>query len=256
MCWPHATRKIEANLKLVFDCDALENKYTKERESSERELDVLKTYEYFRDQWGPNSKVKNWFEHAFPFHVGHNQSMESKNQKIKDSHTFKRRVGIGEFFKICERMLREFGEEDDTLITEGRLAALIKPDFKDGQCKTGLARMAEGWKWSHEFRKGLANKVVRIDSLTPTFYAVAREHNLGEVVQLYGVNKSAHSTKPLKDKILLKLEERSHPSNKSWDEKKKILTDCYFIEERGGDFFGDCFEGIKGRYCEHSIGKH
>ena len=51
MCWPHATRKIEENLKLVFDCDALENKYTKERESSERELGVLKTFfESYRDE--------------------------------------------------------------------------------------------------------------------------------------------------------------------------------------------------------------
>ena len=189
------------------------------------------------------------------FHIGHNQSMEGKNLQIKESHTFKRRVGIGKFFKICERMLREFGEEDDILLKEGRLAGLVKPDFKDGQDKTGLARMTEGWKWAHNFRKGVPDKVVRIDPHLSNYYTVAEEHNLGEVTQLYAVNKTG-SSKPLKEKILAKLEERKHPSNRSWDEKKKILSACFFVEERAGDFYCDCWEGIKGRMCEHTVGMH
>ena len=285
MCWPHANRKIKDHLKPITsinktlsqqvledvetfqwvvtpssfekDLKSLENKYLKERESTEHELEALKTFfEYFWFQWGPKSKTMNWFEHAFPFHIGHNQSMEGKNLQIKESHTFKRRVGIGEFFKVCERMLREFGEEDDTLLKEGgRLAALLKPDFKDGQDKTGLALMTEGWKWAHDFRKGVPNKVVRVDPLLSNYYTVAEEHNLGEVDQLYAVNKTG-STKPLKEKILAKLEERKHPSNRSWDEKKKILSACFFIEERAGDFYCDCWGGIKGRMCEHTVGMH
>ena len=49
--------------------------------------------------------------------------------------------------------------------------------------------------------------------------------------------------------------ERAQPSQKGWDEKKKILTGCWFIEEFNGDYFCDCYEGIRGRMCEHTIGK-
>ena len=91
---------------------------------------------------------------------------------------------------------------------------------------------------------------------TSNYTTIASMHNLGEVVQLYGVNNSSKVNKPLKQKILEKLEERRHPSKKSWDEKKKILTACYFLEERNGDFWCDCFEGIKGRMCKHTVGMH
>ena len=57
-------------------------------------------------------------------------------------------------------------------------------------------------------------------------------------------------------KAKAKLAERANPSSKPWDEKKKILTDCHFIDERKEDFFCDCFEGIKGRMCEHTPGMH
>ena len=153
-------------------------------------------------------------------------------------------------------MLREFAEEDDLLLREGRLAGLLRTDLKDGQGKTGLARMTAGWKWAHEFRKGVTNKVVKIDPRTPNYSTIAEEHNLGRVEQLFGVNNSSKVTKPLKDKILDKLEERKNPSLKTWDEKKRILTACYLLEEREGDFFCDCFEGIKGRMCKHTVGMH
>ena len=45
-----------------------------------------------------------------------------------------------------DRMLREFSEEDDVLLREGRLAGLLRTSVKDGQGKTGLARMTAGWK--------------------------------------------------------------------------------------------------------------
>ena len=287
MCWPHVNRKLKPRLVKLksdsgskdlarevledietfqwvvslegyeVDFKALEDKYLKERECSEKEYEALEEFfEYFREQWGPESKVKNWFEHAFPFHIGNNQGLEGKNDNIKENHTFKKRVAVGALFNIVDRMLREFGEEDDLLLREGRLAGLLRTDVKDGQGKSGLARMTAGWKWAHEYRKGVTNKVVRVDPNTPNYTTIAKEHNLGEVVQLFGVNNSSKITKPLKQKIVEKLEERKHPSKKTWDEKKKILTACYFLEERAGDFFCDCFEGIKGRMCKHTVGMH
>ena len=142
------------------------------------------------------------------------------------------------------------------LLREGRLAGLLRTSVKDGQGKTGLARMTAGWKWAHDFRKGSTNKVVRIDPNFANYTTIASEHNPGHVNQLYGVNNSSKVTKPLTEKIKDKLEERRYPSQKSWDEKKKILTGCYFLEERQGDSFCDCFERIKGRMCKHAIGMH
>ena len=287
MCWPHVNRKLKPRLVKLksdsgskdlarevledietfqwvvslegyeVDFQALEDKYLKDRKSTEKENEALQDFfEYFREQWGPESKVKFWFEQAFPFHIGNNQGLEGKNDNIKENHTFKKRVAVGAMFHIVDRMLREFAEEDDLLLREGRLAGLLRTEVKDGQGKSGLARMTSGWKWAHEFRKGVTNKVVKIDPATPNYTTIAEEHHLGQVVQLFGVNNSSKVCKPLKEKILDKLEERKHPSKKTWDEKKKILTACYFLEERDGDFFCDCFEGINGRMCKHTVGMH
>ena len=105
-------------------------------------------------------------------------------------------------FHIIERMLREFSEEDDILLAdEGRIAGLLRTSEKDGQDKTGLARMTAGWKWAHDFRKGVPNKVVRIDADTPNYTTIAEEHNLGDVDRLWGVNNGSKNNKPLKENI-------------------------------------------------------
>ena len=72
---------------------------------------------------------------------------------------------------------------------------------------------------------------------------------------MFGIPTKSSSGELL-PKIKAKLEERARPSSKSWDEKKKILTGCWLIEERDGDFWCDCYEGIRGRMCEHTPGMH
>ena len=53
---------------------------------------------------------------------------ELKEQKraIKASHTFKRRASIGNFMDIVTRMVREWGEKDDTLLHGPRMMFLEK----------------------------------------------------------------------------------------------------------------------------------
>ena len=53
-----------------------------------------------------------------------------------------------------------------------------------------------------------------------------------------------------------KLGERANPSNKSWDEKKKVNESCWIIVESNGDFFCDYEAGFKGHLCDHVIGMH
>ena len=95
MCWPHVNRNVEPrikalgkaadNMKLaneVFDdihtfqwivslnsyekdFNTLEDKYLKSLIYNEKERKALADFfAYFREQWGPSSKVKNWFEHV------------------------------------------------------------------------------------------------------------------------------------------------------------------------------------------------
>ena len=93
MCWLHVNRQLRPRLMTLkkssgnndlakevledieifqwivsvssFEVDfkSLEEKYLVESESTEKEQEALEEFfGYFREQWGPDSKVKNWFE--------------------------------------------------------------------------------------------------------------------------------------------------------------------------------------------------
>ena len=47
-----------------------------------------------------------------------------KNKNIKDSHTFRRRLSLGDLFDVLLRMVKEWSEEDDSLLISSRLATL------------------------------------------------------------------------------------------------------------------------------------
>ena len=40
----------------------------------------------------------------------------------------------------------------------------------------------------------------------------------------------------------------------TFDEFLKIRSSCWLVERRGGQYYCDCFNGIKGRLCKHAIG--
>ena len=277
MCYPHVHRNIEPKIKTLkkqsdnqligkqvledietfqwivtkksfeIDFQALEDKYLKNSSYNNKEKAALISFFcYLRKQWGPGSPVYLWFEHGNPWSVSHNQSLKGKNTDIKRNHTFKVRVPLGRMIQILERMLCEFSEDNDSQLYEDRLKSLSRKDLKDGQGKTNLSRLTDGWKWAHENRKGTPNKVVRIAKSTQNYITISEENNMGEVDQLFAVN-TKNGVSDLISKAKAKLSERSNPSGKSWDEKKKILAGCYLIEERDGDYWCDCFEGIKGR---------
>ena len=56
--------------------------------------------------------------------MSNNQGLEGENKAIKDSHTFRRRRALGELFDVMLRMVKEWSEEDDTLLNSSRLATL------------------------------------------------------------------------------------------------------------------------------------
>ena len=62
-------------------------------------------FSYFREQWGPDSHVKMWYEGAHPRSVSNNQGIEGTNKSIKQDHTFKRRCPLGTFMDVVDRMV-------------------------------------------------------------------------------------------------------------------------------------------------------
>ena len=92
---------------------------------------------------------------------------------------------------------------------------------------TGLARQTNGYKFAHTYRKGVPNKVATINPGTRNFHTISSEHDLGEVTQMYGINTKG-STSEMLPRVKAKLGE----SQKSWDEKRKILTSCWLVQHR------------------------
>ena len=78
-----------------------------------------------------------WYEGAHAWGVGNNQGIEGTNKAIKASHTFKRRAPIGAFMEIVKRMVKEWGEKDDSLLYASRM------DFLE-QDPSGLKLKTEG----------------------------------------------------------------------------------------------------------------
>ena len=95
---------------------------------------------------------------------------------------------MGKLFEVFERMMREWSEKDDSLLTGDRLQHVLDKELRDGQGFTGLARQTDGFKWAHAFRKGVPHKVVRVPKGVANYCTTSEEHGLGEVQQLYGVH--------------------------------------------------------------------
>ena len=209
----------------------------------------------------PTSGVKNWFAGANPWHVSQNQGTEGKNKAIKKSYTFKTRVGIGKFFDIIVKMLRDWSLQDDSLLFLHRLCLLDYEGEDDGPRKNregGLKLKTRGWKWSQKNpKKAKTNSVVKIERASRYGkFTVSEEAGLGTVARIWLVARETPRG-DLTELAKVKLVERENPSVAlSWDEKVKIKESCWILEERDGDFFCDCSLGFKGHLCDHTLGMH
>ena len=80
------------------------------------------------------------------------------------------------------------------------------------------------------------------------------EVNKENVKGLWTVSSSASQDTSLKVRAKARLESRALPTNNSYDEYMVERTSCWILEEVNGDFYCDCREGSKGKFCKHSIG--
>ena len=280
MCWPHTSRNLDKNLITLkkdskndelpkkvksdvasFQWATTENEYqnnfkslkeksTATEKYTSNEKEALKTFfTYLEEVWGPDSEIKNWYAGANPWHITQNQGIEGKNKAIKKSYTFKSRVSIAKLIQIFRVMLKDWSQQDDSLLFLGRLALL--------DTEEGLKLKTEGWKWAQRNKRGGGiGSVMKVErSNRWGRYSVSEAAGLGEVQMIWVLGRKTPRG-VLADVAKMKLEERANPSKKSFDEKMKIKESCWIVEERDGDFFCDCESGFKGHLCQHTIGMH
>jgi hypothetical protein len=75
-------------------------------------------------------------------------------------------------------------------------------------------------------------------------FTISAAAGLGEVDRIWVVSRQT-PWGDLSELAKIKLEERTNPSDKSWDEKRIIKGSFWILEERDGDFFCDCPSGLK-----------
>ena len=179
----------EASFRKAFKL--LENKYLDKHDIVLNAV-LAQFFSYMRKQW-VDSPVCRWFEGAHPWEISNNQGVEGKNKEIKQSHTFRRKLEIGELVSVLVRLVSEWSEEDDHLLVSSRLSAL------HGE-RDSLSLRTDGFQW-YQVNKLGAERIIRINPKNKYTVAESSEFLLGQVSNLWAVN----STEGLKSgKSLLK----------------------------------------------------
>ena len=86
-------------------------------------------------------------------------------------------------------------------------------------------------------------------------YTVHRDFLIGDgtVDSLWVVTSSTDkSGTSLRDRCKERMANRACPQLSSFDEYVRVRTSCYFIEEKDGVFYCDCWEGMMGKQDKHS----
>ena len=197
---------------------------------------LTKFFQYMRKVWIDSGECL-WFEGAHPWGVSNNQGIEGKNKEIKQSHTFRRRLEIGELISCLSRFVSEVSDEDDRLLVLPRLSAL------EGE-RDSLALKTAGYQW-YQCNKTGTDKILRINPKNR--YTVSESTGLGKVTNIWAVNSTSglESGTTLKERAKARLAQRELPTSCSFDEYLKIRSSCWIVEERDGDFYCDCPIGMK-----------
>jgi hypothetical protein len=273
MCWPHVYRNVVPRLKSIKcldkslaseilasiedlqwsalnrTCflqahDLLESKFIeKTRADDDTKHSLVKDFfGYFRKVW-IESKESNWFEGANAWSSSNNQSIEGVNKEIKAAHTFRKRMPLGEFFDCMLRMVHEWSLQDASLLFSNRRQILqSKPN--------GLKMRTDGYTW---FRQHSSNS--NYVSINPRGRLTRSEElNLGKVDSIWVVPSSSSGMSSLKELAKKRMQSRLDlDSPLTFDEYLELRKSCWFIEERGGEYYCDCPCGMKGKMCKVSL---
>ena len=142
----------------------------------------------------------------------------------------------------------------DDFLYKDRLYQLSKDDSGKYRTKDGLSRKTKGYQYYCSMRVG-QDKVGPIRK-PENKYIVHKDFKIGndQVDSLWVLTSSTDkSGSPLKDRCRERMVHRACPQMSSFDEFVRVRTSCYFLEEKDGVFYCDCWEGMKGKQCKHCI---
>ena len=220
--------------------ELLEKKYVDKNDALLNGV-VAKFFSYLHKVWIDSEEFR-WYEGAHPWGISNNQGVEGKNKEIKQSHTFRRKLEIGELISVLARLVSEWSEEDDHLLHSSRLSAL------HGETNS-LSLRTSGYQWYRANKLG-TDKILRINPQGKYTVSESSEFNLGKVTNIWAINSSEglKSGKSLKERVKERLANRETPLSSSFDDYMRIRSSCWLLEERDGDYFCDCPVGMKVRY--------
>ena len=270
MCWSHTHRAILPQIKRIkskeieksllkdieeiqwsanmftFDkmIDLVEEKYVKSKAIDHTVIKSLEDFfSYFRSTW-VHSKEKYWFEGAHPFGSSNNQGIEGQNRDIKASFTFRKKMPLGSFSDCVLKMVHEWSlsTKYSTIGVDRKQKLWNNPD--------SLKLRSNGYNWFMDHKSNSNYAEIKI--------AGKQIKTLKENVSSIWAIPSSKTKKldsTLKELGKERLATRFEiPSNTSFDKVMEVRNSCHLVEQSGQDFFCDCFEGIRGRLCKHSVG--
>lgn len=141
---------------------------------------------------------------------------------------------------VVDRMIKEWGEVDDSLLFGSRMDLL----FKD---KSGLNLRTQGYQWMKLNKLRTTDKIVKVDPRGKYTISESSEFMLGKVDQIWVVASSENSLIEYNLKQLAKkrIKVRGEPDFETFDRYLEIRQSCWILEERDGQFFCDCPIGMK-----------
>ena len=206
-------------------------------------LDLVREFfQYFRNTWGPESHIANWFEGANPYNISHNQGIESKNGCIKKDYTFRDRLDTADFFIQADKICRDDSCKDDSILFGPRVNCLKADCF--GNIADDSFRIQEaGYQYYHENIKKLPSgrrKVNKIVEVKPDGkYTLCEENGIGKVDKMY-LMSSSQNNETLESIAKKRIEARNNTVMKSLDEYKRVRNSCHIIESKFGLWYTSC----------------
>lgn len=142
---------------------------------------------------------------------------------------------------------------EDNFLYHDKLYQLSKDDAGKFRAKDGLSRRTAGYQYYCTLKE-TSNNVGPIKK-PGLKYTIHKDFNIGNVDGLWVVTSSSDkSGASLKDRCKDRMENKANPKSISFDDFVRMRTSCYILEEKDGVFYCDCWEGMKGKLCKHSIG--
>ena len=243
-----------------------EDKYSKGN-YSEQDLEKLITFlEYFRVQWGPDSHVSRWYEGAHPYHPSHNQGLERFNRSIKDDHSYREQLNMGDFVSVMEDVV-EHSSLKDASVLDGPKLLILQKDLDGYQERESLKIQELGYKYYCEnlrklpptapgepelMKPGKQLEINSVDGLTLLYNKLGLEEQVKRVIILPSSNNKLPE-KSLKQLAILRMQKRKMPSFGTLQEYFDVRNSCHVVEQVGSDFFCDCYKGSKGKICTHAM---